>query len=104
MHNFRGYVPPPKAPKRTPAEYARIGKTIIALGAIFFIGSFAYMLRSSTMTPMQALVASLPLFLIFASFGWTIWQQGMDGLGPMIAYLSAVVAACGAVAAWLWGK
>ncbi|ARQ00686.1 hypothetical protein [Pseudorhodoplanes sinuspersici] len=103
MYNFRNYVPPPKAPKRTPADYARIGKTIIALGAVFFIGSFAYMRQGSTMSSMQALVASFPMLLIFVGFGAAIWKQGMAGLGPMIAYLSAVIAACGAAAAWLWG-
>jgi hypothetical protein len=39
-----------------------------------------------------------------AAFGSAIWRQGAEGIGPMVTYLSAVVGACGAVAAWLWGK
>ena len=98
------YVPPPKSPKRTPADYARVGKIIIAIGAVFFIGAFVYFMRTGTMTGTQAFVAAVPLFIIYAAFGWAIWKQGMEGLGPMVAYLSAAVALCGAVAAWLWGE
>ncbi len=98
------YVPPPQRPERTPADYARMGKLIIAAGALVFIGGFAYSVHGSTMAPMQAFVAMLPLFLIFAAVGAAIWKQGAEGLGPMVAYLSAAVGACGAVAAWLWGK
>jgi hypothetical protein len=98
------YVPPPKKPKRTPADYARVGKIIIGLGGIFFVGAFAYMLHGTTMTPMQVFVATFPLFLIYAAVGWAIWRQGMEGLRPMVAYLSAVVGLCGFVAYWFWGK
>jgi hypothetical protein len=98
------YVPPPKRPKRTPEDYARGGKLIIGLGGVFFVAGFAYMLHGTTMSPMQVMVATFPLFLIYAGFGWSIWRQGMEGLGPMLAYLSAVLGACGLVAAWLWGQ
>ena len=98
------YVSPPKRPQRTPADYARMGKIIIAVGTLIFIGGFAYAARGSTMTSQQAFIAMVPLFLIFAAFGGAIWKQGAEGIGPMVAYLSAAVGACGAVAAWLWGK
>ena len=99
----RDYVPPPKAPKRTPVVCARIGKLTIAAGALFFIGGFAYGVRGSSMTSLHAFMAMLPLFLIFAAVGAAIWKQGADGIGPMVAYLAAAVGACVAVAAWLWG-
>jgi hypothetical protein len=98
------YGPPPKAPKRTPADYAQIGKLTIVTGALIFIGGFAYGVRGSSMTSGQAFVAMFPLFLIFAAIGGAIWKQGVDGVGPMVAYLSAAVGACGLAAAWLWGK
>ena len=97
-------VPPPKARNRTPAELAWTGKLTIAAGALVFIGGFAYFTRGGAMAPAQAFVMMLPLFLIFCAVGGAIWKQGADGIGPMVAYLSAAVGACGAVAAWLWGK
>jgi|GEM_PF-5513137 len=98
------YVPPPKRPQRTPADHARMGKLIIVAGALIFIGGFAYLMHGGTMTSKQAFVVMIPLFLIFAAFGGAIWKQSTDGIGPMVAYLTAAVGACGAVAAWLWGK
>jgi hypothetical protein len=98
------YVPPPKRRVLTPAQYARMGKLIIAAGAAIFIGGFAYCVHGSTMTPGQAFVAMAPLFLIFCAIGGAMWKQGAEGVGPMVAYLAAAVGACGAVAAWLWGK
>ena len=98
------YVPPLKRLKRTPAQYARMGKLIIAVGALIFIGGFAYGIHGDTMTPPQSFVATFPLFLIFAAFGGAIWKQGVDGIAPTVTYLSAAVALGGVVAAWLWGK
>ena len=98
------YVPPERALKRTPADFARIGKLTIASGALVFIGGFIYGVRGSTMTWGQAFAAMFPLFLIFCAFGAAIWKRGAEGVGPMVAYLSAAVGACGAVAVWLWGK
>ena len=100
----RDYVPPPKPPIRTDADRRRFGMAVIAFGIVFFIGSFIYGRSSTTMTAGQAFVATFPLFLIFAAIGGAIWKQGAEGIGPMVAYLAAAVGACGAVAAWLWGK
>jgi hypothetical protein len=98
------YVPPPKAPKRTPADFARIGKLTIAAGAAIFTGGFVYSVHGGTMTWGQAFAAMLPLFLIFCAMGAAIWKQGAEGIGPMVAYLSAAVGLCGFVAYWFWGK
>ncbi len=97
------YVPPPKRPIRSDADRVRFGKLVIACGAVFFAGSFAYVMSSGTMTGPQALVATLPLAMIFVALGAAIWKQGADGIGPMVAYIGAVVAACSMLAAWLWG-
>jgi hypothetical protein len=97
------YVPPPKAPQRTSAQRARMGKLTIAAGVLIFIAGFAFLRRGNTMTPLQSFGTMLPLFLIFAAVGAAIWKQGADGVGPMVAYLSAAIGACGVVAAWLWG-
>jgi hypothetical protein len=96
------YVPPPKP--RTPAQYARMGKVTIVAGALLFIGGVIYIARGTTMSPSQAIMAMLPLFLIFAAVGGAMLKQGAEGVGPMVAYLSAATGACGLVAAWLWGK
>lgn len=98
------YVPPPKAPKRTPEDHARIGKIVIGLGALFFIGGFVYAKQDTTTTSTQVFVAMFPLFLIFAAIGGAIWKQGAEGIKPMVAYLSAAVGLCGFVAYWFWGK
>jgi hypothetical protein len=96
------YVPPPKP--RTPAHYARMGKVTIATGALLFIGGVIYVTRGGSMSPSQAIMAMLPLFLIFAAVGGAMLKQGAQGVGPMVAYLSAATGACGLVSAWLWGK
>ena len=98
------YVPPPKRPIRTGADRRRFGKIVIAVGVVFFIGSFGYAMHGGTMTKSQAFIATFPLFLILAAFGGAIWKQGAEGIGPMVAYLSAAVGLCGAVAYWIWGK
>jgi hypothetical protein len=98
------YVPPPKRRTLTPAQHARMGKLIIAAGAAIFIGGFAYSVHGGTMAPAQAFVAMFPLLLIFCAVGAAMWKQGAQGVGPMVAYLSAAVGLCGFVAYWFWGK
>ena len=100
----RDYVPALKPRIRTDADRRRLGMGTIAFGAVFFIGSFAYSLHSSSMTKTQAFLTTFPLFLLFAAIGGAIWTQGAEGIRPMIAYLSAVVSLCALVAYWLWGK
>ncbi len=46
------------------------------------------------MTPMQVFVATVPLFLISPRWRCDL-ETGRGGLGPMVAYLAAVVGACG---------
>ena len=104
MRDFRDYVPPPKKLKRSPADYRRIGWLFIAVG---FIGSaigLVYMMHGGSMSFGQALVSIIPLFLIFAAFGWSYFSMGEDGLGVTISYLSAAIGACGLLAAWLFDK
>ncbi len=98
------YVPPPKVPQRTPADFARIGKLTIVSGALLFIGGFAFVLHGATMTWGQAFATMVPLFLIFCATGGAIWKQGAEGIGPMVGYLSIAVGLCGFVAYWFWGK
>jgi hypothetical protein len=100
----RDYVPPPKRPLRTDADRRRIGLGVIAFGVVFFVGSFVYVRHGSTLSSAQAFVATFPLALLFFAFGGAIWKQGAEGIGPMVAYLSAAVGLCGLVAYWFWGK
>ena len=79
------YVPPPKAPKRTPEDHARIGKIVIGLGALFFIGGFVYAKQDTTTTSTQVFVAMFPLFLIFAAIG------GMIGLSATMVSSSGLI-------------
>ena len=104
MRDFRDYVPPPKALKRSPRDYMIAGWLFTAVG--FFgaaIGLF-YLMHGSTMSFSSALVTVIPLFLIFAAMGWSYFRMGEDGFGVMASYLSAAVGACGLLAAWLFGK
>jgi hypothetical protein len=103
MRDFRNYVPPDK-PKRSPAGYRKAGWLFIALG--FFVSAVGlfYMMHDGSMSFSLALVTVLPLFLIFAAFGWSQFSMGKDGLGVMVSYLSTALGACGFLAAWLFGK
>lgn len=100
----RDYVPPPKKLIRTDADRRRFGLGTIAFGIVFFTGSFFYVRHGSTMSAAQAFFATFPLAMLFFALGGAIWKQGADGLGPMVAYLSAAAGLCALVTYWFWGK
>ena len=98
------YVPPPRRPDRSPAEQARLGRGVMALGVVVFAGGFAYFVYGSTMTAAQAVLAILPLAMIFVAVGWSICRMGEDGPGVIAGYLTAAVGVGALFASLLWGK